>query len=80
MSKQAMSVAEMKQDQWGQVEQVLGEPWLCTRLMEIGFTPGEYIRRVAASPFNDPIVVNVRGTSFALRKQEASCIKVTLLS
>jgi ferrous iron transport protein A len=53
---------------------------LCRRLMEIGFTPGEYVRRAAASPFNDPIVVNIRGTSIALRRLEAGCIQIKLVA
>ncbi len=68
--------SRMKNEQWGRVEQLEGDPGLCFRLMELGFTPGELIRRVAASPFNDPIVLAVRGTSFALRRGEALCIKV----
>ncbi len=73
-----MTVVEMEKNQWGEVVDVQGDGWLRKRLMEMGFTPGECIRRMTASPFNDPIVVNIRGTIYALRKKEASCIQVCI--
>jgi len=46
------------------------------RLIELGFTPGQEIQLVGKSFFNDPLAFSVRGTVIAVRKSEASCLKV----
>lgn len=46
------------------------------RILEIGFTPGQEIELVNKSLFNDPIGLAIRGTIIAIRKNEASCIKI----
>jgi ferrous iron transport protein A len=50
---------------------------LKTRLLELGFVPGEKIRVVAESfPRRDPIAVRVGNTTFALRRYEAALIHI----
>lgn len=50
---------------------------LKTRLLELGFVPGEKIRVVAESfPRRDPIAVRVGNTTFALRRFEAALVNV----
>lgn len=44
------------------------------RLLEIGFTPGQEITLLNRTLFNDPISFSIRGTIFAIRKEEASHI------
>ena len=46
------------------------------RIIEHGFTPGQIIKLINKSLFNDPIAVSIRGTLIALRKSEADCIKL----
>ena len=47
------------------------------RLLELGFAAGETIRIVAESfPRRDPIAVRIGNTTFALRRHEASMIRV----
>jgi ferrous iron transport protein A len=47
------------------------------RLQELGFVAGETIRIVAESfPRRDPIAVRLGNTTFALRRHEASLIRV----
>lgn len=74
-----MTLLELPKNRWARVEKVEGEAELRTRLMEMGFTPGECIRLVAASPFHNPIAVNLRGTVFALREHEAECLQICLM-
>lgn len=74
-----MTILDLPKNQWARVERVDGDEAISTRLLEMGFTPGECIRVVAASPFHNPIAVNLRGTVFALRDYEASCLKVCLM-
>jgi ferrous iron transport protein A len=45
-----------------------------SRIIEIGFTPGQEIELVNSSIFNDPIAFSIRGTLIAVRKNEADCI------
>lgn len=48
-----------------------------TRLLELGFAPGEKIRVVAESfPHRDPIAVKLGNTTFALRRHEAALIHI----
>ncbi len=47
------------------------------RLLEIGFLPGEPVRVIARGlPGGDPLAVRVGHTTFALRRHEASMIRV----
>jgi ferrous iron transport protein A len=50
---------------------------LKSRLLELGFAPGEQIRVIAESfPGRDPMAVRVGNTTFALRRREAAIIHV----
>lgn len=50
-----------------------------TRLLDLGFAPGERLRVVAASfPDGDPMAVRIGNTAFALRRREAAMIHVVL--
>ncbi len=44
------------------------------RIIEVGFTPGEEIKVIGKSLFDDPIAFSIRGTVIAIRKSEASSI------
>lgn len=79
MENGTMTALDLPLNRWARVSEVEGDDVLKTRLMEMGFTPGECIRVVAASPFHNPIAVNLRGAVFALRAQEASCLKICLI-
>lgn len=47
------------------------------RLTELGFVPGEHLRVIRRGfPSGDPIAVRVGNSTFALRRTEASAIKV----
>ncbi len=46
------------------------------RILEYGFTPGQYIEIINKSIFNDPIAISLRGALIAIRKNDASCIEV----
>lgn len=51
-----------------------------TRLLELGFAPGEKIRVVAVSfPKGDPMAVRLGNTTFALRRHEAALVQVERL-
>lgn len=47
------------------------------RLTELGFIPGEHLRVIRRGfPSGDPIAVRVGNSTFALRRTEASAIKI----
>ena len=46
------------------------------RLAEIGFIPGESIRVLARVPGGGPIAVRIGSSTFALRRHEASCVRL----
>ncbi len=51
------------------------------QLADIGFTPGERVTVVAkAWPGNDPLVVRIGGSRFALRRAEAACVQVQAIA
>ena len=51
------------------------------RLLEIGFLPGEPVRVIAKGvPGGDPLAVRVGHTTFALRRHEASMIRVQAMA
>ncbi len=53
------------------------EQGLRLRLLEIGFLPGEVVRVIAQGlPGADPLAVRVGHTTFALRRHEASRVRV----
>jgi len=61
------------------VERIEADEQLARRLLEIGFFPGAVVRIVAAMwPDDDPLAVHVGGSTFALRRQEADGVTVTL--
>jgi ferrous iron transport protein A len=54
---------------------------LALRLLEIGFMEGERVRVIAhGHPGREPLAVRVGGTTFALRRFEASQVEVALAS
>ncbi|MDK2125662.1 FeoA family protein [Parachitinimonas caeni] len=46
------------------------------RLLAIGFLPGTHVEVLRRAPLGDPIEVAVRGTTFALRREEAAALHV----
>ena len=56
------------------IRDIAGDPVLCHRLLELGFTPGQAVTVMAAAPLGGPLAVGLRGTILALRRAEAACI------
>ena len=79
----AISLDQLPKLQWATVLDVLRPDEkegreLVLRLTEIGFIPGEAVRIVATGvPGREPLAVRLGHTTFALRRHEASLIRVT---
>jgi ferrous iron transport protein A len=54
---------------------------IARRLRDLGFVRGEPVRIVATGPFGaEPLLVHIGHTRFALRRAEASRVRVRLLA
>lgn len=60
------------------VTAVNGTGRVTQRLMEMGVVPGVFLKVVKAAPFGDPIEVQLRGYSLAMRRSEADAIEVSI--
>jgi ferrous iron transport protein A len=62
----------------GTITHITAEAGLKLHLMELGFVAGSSITYLMPTPFGDPHIFSLRGTSMALRKSEAKCIHVRI--
>lgn len=62
------------------IERIDGDPMVCDRLSEMGFTPNEEIEIQHQLMWNGPLIVSVRSSRVALRISEAQCIHIQMPS
>jgi Fe2+ transport system protein FeoA len=75
-ARRVKNLSEVIHGVWHQVESLAGPEDACYRLLELGFTPGAEVKVAQAAPLGEPLVVVLRGTRLALRKDEAAWIIV----
>jgi ferrous iron transport protein A len=75
-TSRSKNLSEVLHGVWHQVESLAGPEDACYRLLELGFTPGTEVKVAQAAPLGEPLVVVLRGTRLALRKDEAAWIIV----
>lgn len=68
------TAADLKLNETAIIKDVDNSHYSSHRILEIGFTPGQEIKLVSSSVFNDPIALSIRGTVIAIRRNEAKCI------
>lgn len=73
-----VSLDSLKAGEGGSILRITAEPALKLHLMELGFVSGSPIAFLMSTPFGDPNIYALRGTSIALRKSEAKCIRVRI--
>ena len=79
----AIQLNELPMETWARVVEVIVptdsvDRELVLRLVELGFVPDERVRIVAVgAPGREPFAVRLGGTTFALRRHEASFILVS---
>lgn len=66
----------LKPGQSAVIAGIHADPALRLHLMEMGFVAGSPITFLMSTPFRDPNIYSLRGTSIALRRSEAQCIRV----
>ena len=60
----------------GTIAAVSAEGELRRRLTELGYFPGERVKKVLVSPLGDPCAYLVRGTVTAIRRRDAESILI----
>lgn len=73
-----MQLSQLHDQQTAYVVQLHGSPALQLRLAELGFVPGQEVRRLHAAPLGSPIVFAMLGQRVALRRSEAELIDISL--
>jgi ferrous iron transport protein A len=69
-------LSDIPLNQWRRIDRLEGPMEDCSRLLDLGFTPGEEVAVTQCAPLGDPLVIRVRGALLALRKREAAWIFV----
>ena len=71
-----MTLADLEKGESRTVLSVRGENVVTRRLMEMGVIPGVAVRMVKSAPFGEPLEINGRGYSLALRRSEAESVEI----
>ena len=72
-----LTLLDLKPGEWGTVLEVTHEAPFSRRLNELGFFAGSSVQCLHMAPFGgDPIAFRIRGSTFALRKQDAQKILI----
>ncbi len=71
-----MTLAELPLQAESPITGLEGDPIVVARLRELGFIRGELVRLAGRAPFGEPLLVEIRGATVALRKREAQCVRV----
>ncbi len=71
-----MNLADMKEGNEAKIIRVAGDGAIRQRLLDMGVTRGTTVRVERYAPLMDPMHINVKGYSLALRVSEARLIEV----
>ena len=71
-----MSITQLQKGAEAVIKAVSGPDDIRHQLQELGFTPGSRISLVAQGPFRGPKAFSIRGTTIALREEEAACVHI----
>ena len=70
------NIDKLKVGSKGTIVKVVGNTPLNRRLSALGCIPGTLLHVTGQAPLGDPIVIQFRGTSMAIRRKDASAIYV----
>jgi DtxR family Mn-dependent transcriptional regulator len=71
-------LSNLKPGEEGRVTFIRGGRQASQRIMDMGLTPGTYVKMVKAAPFKGPVEVEVRGTSLALGRGLAKYVFINV--
>lgn len=79
MSGHEITLSEAKTGMHFKINYVEVQGVLRRRLLDLGFVPGAIVDVLQRSPLGDPVAFRINNTTIALRKEEASLIKGTVI-
>lgn len=71
-----INIDSLQIGQTGTIVKVEGDTKLTKRLSALGCIPGTELALIRKAPLGDPLVINFRGFSLAIRKKDAASIFV----
>ena len=71
-----INIDSLEIGQTGTIVKVEGDSKLTKRLSALGCLPGTELALIRKAPLGDPLVINFRGFSLAIRKKDAASIFV----
>ena len=74
-----VAMSRMAEGQTGLISRIKSGGEAAARMKEMGLAPGAEIEIVGRAPFNDPLIIKLRGQNLILRNSEASRILVDTL-
>ena len=74
--KPNMSLNELQLEEYGIVKAIHASDKIKRRFLDLGIVPNTKIKFLYQSPFKDPKAYFIRGTTIALRKEDASMIEI----
>jgi ferrous iron transport protein A len=80
MASAMSTLDQLSIGQIARIESVGGDDPLLQRLLEMGLLEGEEIEVIAVAPLGDPVEIHIRDSRLSLRRREAACIEVTVLT
>ena len=75
-----MTLQELRPGQSARIDHVDARQPGVLRLMVLGLIEGVEVQHASAAIGGDPIELSVYGTSISVRKQQASCFRISPLS
>lgn len=71
-----MFLSQLKPGEVGYIGNIVAQPALRLRLMQLGFTKGARVKMNGCAPLGDPLEVWLRGSRFLIRGSDAACIEI----
>ena len=72
-----ISLNDLKMEEEGIIQEIKCKDNIKRRLLDLGLIEGTTVKLILISPFKDPKAYDVRGTTIALRKEDAEKIFIS---
>lgn len=72
-----ISLNDLKMEEEGIIQEIKCKDNIKRRLLDLGLIEGTAVKLILISPFKDPKAYDVRGTTIALRKEDAEKIFIS---
>ncbi|MBY0526846.1 MAG: ferrous iron transport protein A [Gemmataceae bacterium] len=71
---------ELRVGQQASIQGIQGTAPLVQRLMEMGLLEGDTVEVIGFAPLGDPMEIRLRDYRLSLRRREAACVTITVVS